>query len=64
MKRVNQLNSLFLDQFLVLKLILTLKKSQNFNFGLYYSIPKNDSFFMIYTQELENVGIGGPEEAT
>ena len=64
MKRVNQLNSLFLDQFYVFELILTLKKSQNFNLGRYFGIPKNDSFFIIYTHELENAGIGAPEEAT
>ena len=62
MKRVNQLNSLFLDQFYVFELILTLKKSQNFNLGRYFGIPKNDSFFIIYTHELENAGIGAPEE--
>ena len=44
MKRVNQLNSLFLDQFYVFELILTLKKSQNFNLGRYFGIPENDSF--------------------
>jgi hypothetical protein len=52
MKRINQLNSLFLGQFYVFELILTLKKSQNFNFSRYFGIPKNVSIFVVYTIRL------------